>query len=196
MTTPVQLLQKSRASPDVLPFSLCNKKRLSIWHINRPLFPTTLSNPSYDIGKQIGLRTCQHPHVIQDFDFTYQRLDNTENSTGFQKGDTAISLRWFLLVFFMFVAVRALKFTSEICLHFVECTQYRKIYSNNLGLLKVSHFCIVCHFYVKWTNFQKNYEVYCNQLGQAVAQLVEALRCKSEVRGFDYRWCHWRFSLT
>ena len=26
--------------------------------------------------------------------------------------------------------------------------------------------------------------------GQAVAQLVEALRYKSEDRGFDSRWCH------
>ena len=32
--------------------------------------------------------------------------------------------------------------------------------------------------------------------GQAVAQLVEALRYKSEGRGFDSRWCHWNFSLT
>jgi hypothetical protein len=33
-------------------------------------------------------------------------------------------------------------------------------------------------------------------MGHAVAQLVEALRYKSEVRGFDFRWCHWNFSLT
>jgi hypothetical protein len=26
-----------------------------------------------------------------------------------------------------------------------------------------------------------------------VAQLVEALRYKSEGRGFDSRWCHWNF---
>ena len=32
--------------------------------------------------------------------------------------------------------------------------------------------------------------------GHAVAQLVEALRCKPEGRGFDSRWCHWNFSLT
>jgi len=37
-------------SPYMLPFSLCNKKRLAIRHMNRPLFPTTLSIPSYDIG--------------------------------------------------------------------------------------------------------------------------------------------------
>jgi hypothetical protein len=30
----------------------------------------------------------------------------------------------------------------------------------------------------------------------AVAQLVEALRYKPERRGFDSRWCHWKFSLT
>ena len=32
--------------------------------------------------------------------------------------------------------------------------------------------------------------------GHTVAQLVEALRYKSEGRGFDPRWCHWNFSLT
>jgi len=33
-------------------------------------------------------------------------------------------------------------------------------------------------------------------MGHAVAQLVEALRYKSEGRGFDSRWCHLNFSLT
>jgi len=28
----------------------------------------------------------------------------------------------------------------------------------------------------------------------AVAQLVEALRYKPEIRRFDFRWCHWSFS--
>jgi len=32
--------------------------------------------------------------------------------------------------------------------------------------------------------------------GHAVAQLIEALRYKSEGRGFDFRWCHWNFSLS
>jgi len=50
MTARVSMLLKSLASPDMLPFSLCNKKRLAIRH-NRSLFPTTLSIPSYDIGK-------------------------------------------------------------------------------------------------------------------------------------------------
>jgi len=29
-----------------------------------------------------------------------------------------------------------------------------------------------------------------------VAQLVKALHYKPEGRGFDSRWCHWKFSLT
>ena len=45
------LMLKSRALPDMLPFSLCNKKRLVIWHMNRSLSPTTLSILSYNIGK-------------------------------------------------------------------------------------------------------------------------------------------------
>ena len=32
--------------------------------------------------------------------------------------------------------------------------------------------------------------------GHAVAQLVEALRFKSEGHGFDSQWFHWNFSLT
>jgi len=61
MTVRISQLLKSRASPDKLPFTLCNKKRLATRHVNRPLFPTTLSIPSYDIGKSVGLRTYQHP---------------------------------------------------------------------------------------------------------------------------------------
>jgi hypothetical protein len=33
-------------------------------------------------------------------------------------------------------------------------------------------------------------------LGHAVVRLVEALPCKSEGRGFDFRLCRWDFSLT
>jgi hypothetical protein len=32
--------------------------------------------------------------------------------------------------------------------------------------------------------------------GHAVEQLVEALCYKPEGHGFNYRWCHWNFSLT
>jgi len=51
MTARVSMLLKSRASPHMPPFSLCNKKRLSIRHMNRLLFPTALSIPSYDFGQ-------------------------------------------------------------------------------------------------------------------------------------------------
>jgi len=33
-------------------------------------------------------------------------------------------------------------------------------------------------------------------MGNAVAQLVKALRYKPEGRGFNSRWCHWNFSVT
>ena len=56
----VSMLLKSRASPDMLPFSPCNKKRLAIRHMNRPLFPMTISTPSYDTEKYFGLRNYQH----------------------------------------------------------------------------------------------------------------------------------------
>ena len=47
MTAHVSTLLKSRASPYMLPFSLWNKKRLAIRHMNRHLFLTTLSILSY-----------------------------------------------------------------------------------------------------------------------------------------------------
>ena len=47
LTARVSMLLKSRALPDVLLFSFCY----------RLLFPTTLSIPSYDIGKKVGLST-------------------------------------------------------------------------------------------------------------------------------------------
>ena len=61
VTVRISMLLKLCSSPDMPPFSLCNKKRLAVRHMNRPLFPTTLSIPSYDIGKKVGLRTYQHP---------------------------------------------------------------------------------------------------------------------------------------
>ena len=55
MTARVSMLLKWRASPDMLPFSLCNKKRLAIRHMNRPLFPTTLSVPPTTSGSRSDL---------------------------------------------------------------------------------------------------------------------------------------------
>jgi len=65
MTAHVSTLLKQRASADVIPFSLCNKKRLAIRHTNRLLFLTTLSIPSCDIGKEVRLRTYQHPPRVR-----------------------------------------------------------------------------------------------------------------------------------
>jgi len=50
MTSRVSLL-KSRVAWYASFQSLCNNKRFAIRHMNRPLFPTTLSIPSYDIVK-------------------------------------------------------------------------------------------------------------------------------------------------
>jgi hypothetical protein len=40
------------------------------------------------------------------------------------------------------------------------------------------------------TNFNESFHCGVTLL---VAQLVEALRYKPEGRGFDPRWCHWKF---
>ena len=63
----LDVVEIARVVWHMLPFSLCNKKRLAIRHMNRPLFPTTLSIPSYDIGKYVGLRICLHPLVFYTF---------------------------------------------------------------------------------------------------------------------------------
>ena len=63
LTAHVSMLLKSSASPDMFPFSSCNKKWFAIRHMNRTLFPTTLSIPSYGIGKHIGLTTYRYPLV-------------------------------------------------------------------------------------------------------------------------------------
>jgi len=44
MTARVSMLLKSRASPDMLPFSLCNKKRLAIRHMNSSLSDDTIDS--------------------------------------------------------------------------------------------------------------------------------------------------------
>ena len=73
MTARVFMLLKSRASPDMLLFSLCKKKRLAIRHFNRPLFPTTLSIPSYDMEKYVGLRIYQHALVARSINSSKNR---------------------------------------------------------------------------------------------------------------------------
>ena len=81
MTARTSMLLKSSASPDMLPFSLCNKKRLAIRNMNRPLFPMTLSILSYDTGKQVGLRTYQHPLVQNPTSLCHFSSDNNRTLT-------------------------------------------------------------------------------------------------------------------
>ena len=71
MTVRVPMLLISRASHDLLLFSLCNKKRLAIRQNNRPLFQKTLSIPFYDIRKYVGLRTYKYPLVFIKLDSIY-----------------------------------------------------------------------------------------------------------------------------
>ena len=60
-------------------------------------------------------------------------------------------------------------------------------------LLKTMNITRVWHCKVRVSSLQY---IYSPTRYTAVAQLVEALRYKSEGRGFDSRWCHWNFSLT
>ena len=53
-------------------------------------------------------------------------------------------------------------------------------------LIEITYRNEVCMYYIHLAILQ----------GHAVAQLVEALRYKSEGRGFDSRWCQWNVSLT
>jgi len=57
-------------------------------------------------------------------------------------------------------------------------------------------FLFMLIYYWPYSNcFSIEYRVRSN-VGHEVVQLVEALRYKSEGRGFDSRWCHWNFSLS
>ena len=57
MTARVSML-KSRAWPDMLPFSLCSKKSLATRHMNGPLFPTTLRRR--EVGRAKDLSAPPH----------------------------------------------------------------------------------------------------------------------------------------
>jgi len=63
----------------------------------------------------------------------------------------------------------------------------RKFVSNSNVTFK---FVLQSRFYIYRDLFLIFYFVVVNMWGHAVAQLVEALRCKPEGRGFDSRWCH------
>ena len=60
------MLLKSRASPDMLPFSLCNKTRLAIRHMNRPLFPMTLSIRHLEVVRPKNLSAPPRKSMLQE----------------------------------------------------------------------------------------------------------------------------------
>jgi hypothetical protein len=68
---------------------------------------------------------------------------------------------------------------------FLLSKQRQNIFSNNRKIVIRLHDIT----FQKYSNIK-------NTRGHAVAQLVEALRYKSEYREFDSRWYHWNFSLT
>jgi hypothetical protein len=49
--------------------------------------------------------------------------------------------------------------------------------------------CVECTKSARWLSHEITFS-FPFALGYTVAQLVEALRYKSEVRGFDFRWCY------
>ena len=77
MTAPLSL--KSRASNDMIPFNLCNKKRLAIQHMNRPLSNDTIvsvlqhqevsrakdlsAHPHNSVFPSSLLHACYMPHI-------------------------------------------------------------------------------------------------------------------------------------
>ena len=57
MTARISMLLKSRMSPDMLPFSLCSKKRLAIWQMNRPPISDTIDSVlrQWEVGQAKNL---------------------------------------------------------------------------------------------------------------------------------------------
>ena len=51
---------------------------------------------------------------------------------------------------------------------------------------------LLCFIVLMPTDYMKYF--WCSK--HAMAQLVEALSYKQKGRGFDSRWCYWKFSLT
>jgi len=67
---------------------------------------------------------------------------------------------------------------------------YKKV--NRLVFLTMSH-CVFCEAgseILKFLDKLRSSEIYNSSQEHALAQLVEALRYKSEGRGFDSRWCY------
>jgi hypothetical protein len=71
MIARVSMLLKSRASPDMLPFSLCNKKILAIRHMNRSndTIDSVLRHREVGRAKDLSAPSRRYP------DFTVSRGD-------------------------------------------------------------------------------------------------------------------------
>jgi hypothetical protein len=93
--------------------------------------------------------------------------------------------------------VRAFRQTFPIFLPpFIGKRTFRVSVSCNIrGRYSVIH-CVVQPSDCDCTQNNDNLCTVQVKAGHTVAQLVEALRYKSEGHGFDSLWCHWNFSLT
>jgi len=65
--------------------------------------------------------------------------------------------------------------------------------SRNVRRIKTAQYIYIYIYIYKHTHTHTYVHTH-RRCGYAVAQLVEALRYKSEGHGFDSRWCHWNFS--
>jgi len=77
-------------------------------------------------------------------------------------------------------------------------SEYKDVFHSQMhNTAKRFHFGESFSCLLSWMSITENFQInfICN-MGYAVAQLVEALRYKSEGRGFDSRLCHWNFSFT
>jgi len=74
------------------------------------------------------------------------------------------------------------------------CFVYRTAGGRAPQMLRACVATVLTLFLYRISFFTRMYII--AQWGHAVAQLIEALRYKLEGRGFDFRWCHWIFSLT
>jgi hypothetical protein len=54
--------------------------------------------------------------------------------------------------------------------------------------------CIACRFRADF--YEIGHDLFLRYNFVSGSTVVKALRYKSEGRSFDFRWCHWNFSLT
>jgi hypothetical protein len=82
-----------------------------------------------------------------------------------------------------------LELNNSLIPHYMDfciTTYYTYMYTSLSGVFRQYHI----NFTSLWYIILRHHTF----IGHAMAQL--ALRYKPECRGFDFRWCHWNFSLT